>query len=116
MPTPAKVQTTAPLTAAAAATVAAGRATLRAILEGRDRRPFIVVGPCSIHDPVAALDFARRLEALAAEVADTLFIIMRVYFGKRRTSTGWTGYINDPRMDDSLRIEEGIVAARRLLV
>lgn len=116
MPTPAEVHAAAPLSAAAAATVAAGRATLRAILDGRDRRPFIVVGPCSIHDPVAALDYAGRLKALAAEVADTLFIVMRVYFEKPRTSTGWKGYINDPRMDDSFRIEEGIVAARRLLV
>jgi 3-deoxy-7-phosphoheptulonate synthase len=116
MPTPAEVRAAAPLTAAAAATVAAGRATLRAILDGRDRRPFIVVGPCSIHDPVAALDYAGRLKALAAEVADTLFIVMRVYFEKPRTSTGWKGYINDPRMDDSFRIEEGIVAAHRLLV
>jgi len=110
MPTPAEVHAAAPLSAAAAATVAAGRATLRAILEGRDRRPFIVVGPCSIHDTVAALDYAQRLKALAAEVADTLFIVMRVYFEKPRTSTGWKGYINDPRMDDSFRIEEGIGA------
>ncbi|MFO0209035.1 MAG: 3-deoxy-7-phosphoheptulonate synthase, partial [Betaproteobacteria bacterium] len=66
MPTPAEVHAAAPLSAAAAATVAAGRATLRAILEGRDRRPFIVVGPCSIHDTVAALDYAQRLKALAA--------------------------------------------------
>jgi 3-deoxy-7-phosphoheptulonate synthase len=74
------------------------------------------VGPCSIHDPVAALDYARRLRQLADEVADVLFIVMRVYFEKPRTTTGWKGYINDPRMDDSFHIEEGITAARRLLV
>jgi 3-deoxy-7-phosphoheptulonate synthase len=74
------------------------------------------VGPCSIHDPVAALDYARRLRQLADEVADVLVIVMRVYFEKPRTTTGWKGYINDPRMDDSFHIEEGITAARRLLV
>jgi 3-deoxy-7-phosphoheptulonate synthase len=115
MPTPAAVHAQAPLTAAAAATVAAGRATLRAILQRRDPRPFVVVGPCSIHDPQAALEYADRLKELAAEVADTLVLVMRVYFEKPRTATGWKGYINDPRMDDSFRIEEGIVAARRLL-
>jgi 3-deoxy-7-phosphoheptulonate synthase len=116
MPTPADVHAAAPLTAAAAATVAAGRATLRAILERRDPRPFVVVGPCSIHDPQAALDYAQRLQALAHEIADTIFVVMRVYFEKPRTSTGWKGYVNDPRMDDSFHIEEGITLARRLLV
>jgi 3-deoxy-7-phosphoheptulonate synthase len=115
MPTPAEVHEAVPLSPGAAATVAAGRATLQAILQRRDPRPFVVVGPCSIHDPVAALDYAQRLRRLAAEVADTLFIVMRVYFEKPRTVTGWKGYINDPRMDDSFHIEEGIVAARRLL-
>ena len=116
MPTPAEVHAAAPITPAAARTVEAGRATLRAILERRDPRPFVVVGPCSIHDPAAALDYAAQLKALAAEVAEQLFIVMRVYFEKPRTSTGWKGYINDPRMDDSFHIEEGITAARRLLV
>lgn len=116
MPTPAEVHAGAPLTTLAARTVTEGRATLRAILERRDPRPFIVVGPCSIHDPAAALDYAQRLKALADEIADTLFVVMRVYFEKPRTSTGWKGYINDPRMDDSFHIEEGIAAARRLLV
>ena len=115
MPTPAAVHEAVPLTATAAATVAAGRATLQAILQRRDPRPFVVVGPCSIHDPEAALDYAQRLKRLADELADTLFIVMRVYFEKPRTVTGWKGYINDPRMDDSFHIEEGIVAARRLL-
>ena len=116
MPTPADVHTAAPLTPVAARTVEAGRATLRAILERRDPRPFIVVGPCSIHDPSAALDYASRLKALADEVAEQLVLVMRVYFEKPRTSTGWKGYINDPRMDDSFHIEEGITAARRLLL
>ncbi len=116
MPTPIEVHARTPLTPAAAATVLAGRATLGAILQRRDPRPFVVVGPCSIHDPIAALDYAQRLKRLADEVADQLFIVMRVYFEKPRTSTGWKGFVNDPRMDDSFHIEEGITAARRLLV
>ena len=116
MPTPAEVHQRVPLTTAAAATVARGREALRAILERRDPRIFVVVGPCSIHDPIAALDYAGRLVKLAADVAATMLIVMRVYFEKPRTSTGWKGFINDPRLDDSFHIEEGITAARRLLV
>jgi 3-deoxy-7-phosphoheptulonate synthase len=116
MPTPADIHRAAPLTDAAARTVAAGRAALRAVLGRHDPRPFVVIGPCSIHDPKAAMDYAQRLKALADEIADTLLIVMRVYFEKPRTSTGWKGYVNDPRMDDSFHIEEGITAARRLLV
>ena len=74
-----------------------------------------VVGPCSIHDPQAALDYAARLRASPSSVRDTLFVVMRVYFEKPRTSTGWKGFVNDPFMDDSFRIDEGIVRARRLL-
>jgi 3-deoxy-7-phosphoheptulonate synthase len=77
---------------------------------------FVVVGPCSIHDPVAGLDYARRLKALADEVADTMLLVMRVYFEKPRTSTGWKGYINDPYMDDSFHIEEGMQKAREFLL
>jgi 3-deoxy-7-phosphoheptulonate synthase len=76
----------------------------------------VIVGPCSIHDPGAAIEYATRLSALAAKVSDALFVVMRVYFEKPRTSTGWKGYINDPGMDDSFRIQEGIVRARELLV
>jgi 3-deoxy-7-phosphoheptulonate synthase len=115
MPTPAQVHERVALTPAAAATVARGREALRAILERRDPRIFVVVGPCSIHDPRSAIDYANRLEKLAAEVADTMLIVMRVYFEKPRTATGWKGFINDPRLDDSFHIEEGITAARRLL-
>ena len=107
MPTPADVHKAAPLTEAAAP---------QAADTAGDPRPFVVIGPCSIHDPAAALDYAGRLKALAEEVADTLFVVMRVYFEKPRTSTGWKGFVNDPRMDDSFHIEEGIAAARRLLV
>jgi 3-deoxy-7-phosphoheptulonate synthase len=74
-----------------------------------------VVGPCSIHDPVAAMDYAQKLKKVADEVADTLLIVMRVYFEKPRTTTGWKGLINDPHMDDSFDIEEGLQLARRVL-
>ncbi len=104
------------LSAAAMATVVEGRRTLEAILDRRDPRYFAVVGPCSIHDPVAGLDYARRLRALAREVADTLVIVMRVYFEKPRTSLGWEGFTNDPHMDGSFRIKEGMERARRFLL
>ena len=115
MPTPEALHAAVPVSPRAAETVARGRAAVRDILDRKDERIFVVVGPCSIHDPAAALDYARRLKRLADEVRDTLVLVMRVYFEKPRTSTGWKGFINDPRMDDSFRIDEGIVSARRLL-
>jgi 3-deoxy-7-phosphoheptulonate synthase len=116
MPSPEEVHRRHPLSESAAATVVEGRRTIEAILEGRDRRLFVVVGPCSIHDPVAGLDYARRLRALAAELSDTLFLVMRVYFEKPRTSLGWKGFVNDPRMDDSFRIDEGMERGRQFLL
>ncbi|WP_372719443.1 3-deoxy-7-phosphoheptulonate synthase [Immundisolibacter sp.] len=116
MPTPAEVCARLPLTPAAERAVLEGRAALQAILDRRDPRRFVVVGPCSIHDLAAARDYAGRLRALAEEVKDTLLVIMRVYFEKPRTSTGWKGLINDPRMDDSFHIEEGVSKARALLL
>jgi 3-deoxy-7-phosphoheptulonate synthase len=116
MPTPEEVHARVPLTEAAEKSVVAGRRALEGILDRRDPRVFVVVGPCSIHDPVAGLDYARRLKALADEVADTIVLVMRVYFEKPRTSTGWKGYINDPRMDDSFHIEEGMQKAREFLL
>jgi 3-deoxy-7-phosphoheptulonate synthase len=92
------------------------RATVRRILDREDPRLLIVLGPCSIHDPAAAVDYARRLRDLAARVQDTLYLVMRVYFEKPRTTTGWKGLVNDPRMDDSFRIQEGLHIARRLLL
>jgi len=115
LPTPEEVHARVPLSEAAADTVLAGRRSLERILDGSDPRLFVVVGPCSIHDPVAGLDYARRLKKLADEVADSLFLVMRVYFEKPRTATGWKGYINDPRMDDSFHIEEGLHKAREFL-
>ena len=116
LPTPEDIHARVPLTEAAADTVLAGRRSLERILSGNDDRLFVVVGPCSIHDPVAGLDYARRLKGLADEVADSLLLVMRVYFEKPRTSTGWKGYINDPRMDDSFHIEEGLHKAREFLL
>jgi len=116
MPSPEEVHARIPLTRRAADTIHAGRDGLKRILDRQDHRIFIVVGPCSIHDPVAGLDYARRLAALAAEVDDTLQLVMRVYFEKPRTATGWKGFINDPRMDDSFHIEEGMERARSFLL
>jgi 3-deoxy-7-phosphoheptulonate synthase len=115
MPSPRSLKARVPLSDTAARTVAAGRATLFRIIEREDKRLFIVVGPCSIHDPVAGIDYARRLHALAREVDDTFVLIMRVYFEKPRTVSGWKGFINDPRMDDSFHIEEGMERARAFL-
>lgn len=116
MPSPDEIIARAPLTERAAETVLSGRRALCDILDRKDPRLFVVIGPCSIHDPEAGLDYARRLKKVADEVADTLLIVMRVYFEKPRTSVGWKGYINDPYMDDSFRIDEGMERARRFLL
>jgi 3-deoxy-7-phosphoheptulonate synthase len=97
-------------------TVADARDTVRAIIAGRDSRMLCIVGPCSIHDPDAALDYAARLARLAPSLSDRLFILMRVYFEKPRTTVGWKGLINDPNMDDSCDVREGLRIARRLLL
>jgi 3-deoxy-7-phosphoheptulonate synthase len=92
------------------------RKAVTAILQGRDDRLVVVVGPCSIHDPVAALDYARRLVGLRQRLGDRLEVIMRVYFEKPRTTVGWKGLINDPRLDGSFDIDEGLRTARGLLL
>ena len=116
MPTPAELHAKLPLTDSAFATVMQGREALRNIIERKDKRLFVVVGPCSIHDPVAGLEYAARLVKLQAEVAGTMLLVMRVYFEKPRTTTGWKGYINDPDMDDSFRVDAGMAKARRFLL
>jgi 3-deoxy-7-phosphoheptulonate synthase len=98
--TPEEVKNRLPLTHKAADTVLRSREAVRAILERRDRRLLVVVGPCSIHDVTAAREYAGRLKQLAAEVGSTLLLIMRVYFEKPRTTVGWKGLINDPDLDD----------------
>jgi len=112
---PGEVKRRIPLTDRAERTVLEGRHVLERILDRRDHRLMVVVGPCSIHDPIAAMDYAQRLKKVADEVADTLFIVMRVYFEKPRTTTGWKGLINDPHMDDSFDIEKGLQLARKVL-
>ena len=116
MPPPVEIKGELPLGAAGAETVRRGRAELTRILDRADPRLFVVVGPCSIHDPRAALEYAGRLRALADEVNDALLLVMRVYFEKPRTATGWKGFINDPDMDDSFRIGTGMRRARELLL
>ena len=104
-----------PVSAAAATTVSGCRDEVRRILDGRDERLVVVAGPCSIHDPDAAREYAARLLEQRERHADTLAIIMRVYFEKPRTTVGWKGLINDPFMDGSFRINEGLAIARELL-
>jgi 3-deoxy-7-phosphoheptulonate synthase len=112
---PAAILGELPRDAAATATVMRGRQAVREILHGQDDRLLVVIGPCSIHDPAAARDYAARLAAERARHAGDLEIVMRVYFEKPRTTVGWKGLINDPRLDGSCRIEEGLRLARRLL-
>jgi 3-deoxy-7-phosphoheptulonate synthase len=114
--TPDDLKRDLPMTTAAAATVVQGRQSVQQILARQDHRLMVVVGPCSIHDTEAAMDYARRLRELAERVADTLLVVMRVYFEKPRTTVGWKGLINDPHLDDSFRIEEGLHIGRRLLL
>jgi 3-deoxy-7-phosphoheptulonate synthase len=103
-----------PLTAENAQLVTQSRDTIKNILHGKDQRLMAVVGPCSIHDPKAALEYARRLALLAKEVEEQIFVVMRVYFEKPRTTIGWKGLINDPDLDGSHRISKGLGVARRL--
>jgi len=116
MPTPEEIHAKLPISEKATHTVTHGRNLLRKILDRKDPRIFVVVGPCSIHDPVAGLDYARRLKALSDQVGDVMQIIMRVYFEKPRTTVGWKGYINDPFMDDSFRVDIGMEKAREFLL
>ena len=92
------------------------RKSIRRIIGGKDDRLMVVIGPCSIHDPTAAMDYARRLKPLRDKYADALEIVMRVYFEKPRTTVGWKGLINDPYLDESYRIDEGLRIARQLLI
>ncbi|WP_102223708.1 3-deoxy-7-phosphoheptulonate synthase [Acidimangrovimonas sediminis] len=113
---PAAILAELPREAAATATVMQGRQAVRDILQGEDDRLLVVIGPCSIHDPAAARDYATRLAEARQRHARDLEIVMRVYFEKPRTTVGWKGLINDPRLDGSCRIEEGLRLARRLLL
>ncbi|MFJ4155679.1 3-deoxy-7-phosphoheptulonate synthase [Pseudomonas sp. NPDC089752] len=114
--TPDQLKKEIPLSAKALQTVTAGREVVRNILDGKDHRLFVVVGPCSIHDIKAAHEYAERLKVLAEEVSDTLYLVMRVYFEKPRTTVGWKGLINDPYLDDSFKIQDGLHIGRQLLL
>jgi 3-deoxy-7-phosphoheptulonate synthase len=116
LPTPLEIKKLVPVTPAARDTVLSARDAIKGVLAGTDNRLVVVVGPCSIHDPSAAREYAERLKALAAEVSSTMIIVMRVYFEKPRTVSGWKGFINDPGIDGTFRMEDGLVAARKLLV
>lgn len=113
---PANLKAELPLTDKASDTVKAGREAVRQILDRNDSRLIVVVGPCSIHDTKAAMDYANRLKDLAEQVKDELLIVMRVYFEKPRTTTGWKGLINDPYLNDSFKIEDGLHVGRKLLL
>ena len=114
--TPDELKANLPISERARNTVLAGRDIVRNILDRQDHRLMVVIGPCSIHDVEAAKDYAKRLKALAEELSDTLYIVMRVYFEKPRTTVGWKGLINDPYLDDSFDIETGLYTARKLLL
>ena len=113
--TPAELKREIPLTKKARQTVAEGRQVIENILSGKDHRVLVVVGPCSIHDLDAAQEYALRLKKLAEKVSDSLYIVMRVYFEKPRTTVGWKGLINDPYMNDSFKITDGLHIGRKLL-
>jgi 3-deoxy-7-phosphoheptulonate synthase len=113
---PAELKSKIPLTTTARAAVTQGRETIRNILDRKDPRIFVVIGPCSIHDVDAAKDYAQRLKKLADEVSDSIYIVMRVYFEKPRTTVGWKGLINDPHLNDSFKIQEGLHIGRQLLL
>lgn len=116
VPAPDQLRQELPLAHREAAAVARHRDEITEILAGRDERLLVIVGPCSVHDPVAALDYAHRLAPLADAYADRLKIVMRVYFEKPRTTVGWKGLINDPGMDESYDVERGLRTARKLLL
>ena len=105
-----------PLTEAAAAVVVASREAVTDVLDGRDDRLLVIVGPCSVHDPAAGLEYAHRLAGLASDLGRDLCIVMRVYFEKPRTTVGWKGLINDPGLDGSFDVNRGLRSARHLLL
>jgi 3-deoxy-7-phosphoheptulonate synthase len=113
---PSELKTNLPVTAELEQKILSYRAQIRNILDFQDRRKFMVVGPCSIHDTKAAIEYAHRLKELSDRVSDKLLLIMRVYFEKPRTTVGWKGLINDPDLDDSFDVEKGMSVGRQLLL
>ncbi len=113
---PSELKTALPMSESANATVVNGRATVQRILRREDPRLLVVLGPCSIHDPKSALEYAGRLAALRAELEDQFFLVMRVYFEKPRTTIGWKGLINDPHINGTYDVDQGLRLARKLLL
>src|SRR5687768_12038968 len=105
-----------PLTPRAAETVVRAREQIEELLSAQDARKLVIVGPCSIHDPAAALDYASRLHKVSTALSDQLLVVMRVYFEKPRTTVGWKGLINDPNLDGTYEIPTGMRRARELLL
>lgn len=105
-----------PASPKATKTITKGRADFCKILKGKDKRFVVIVGPCSIHDPKSAMEYAKKLKKLEARLSDKLFIMMRVYFEKPRTTTGWKGLISDPYLDESCNMEAGTKLARKILI
>ncbi|MCQ2029666.1 3-deoxy-7-phosphoheptulonate synthase [Stutzerimonas zhaodongensis] len=116
LPSPVVLRQRLPLSEALAARIHNDRNAIRAVLDGRDTRLLVVVGPCSLHDPVAALEYAERLAALASEVSDQLLMVMRAYVEKPRTTVGWKGLVYDPHLDGSGNMAEGLHLSRRLML
>mgnify|MGYP002635055472 CR=1 FL=1 len=114
--TPGELKIKLPVSTAAIETIKSGRETIQNILDRKDPRIIVVVGPCSIHDIDAAKEYAHRLAVLAEEIKDTIYLVMRVYFEKPRTTTGWKGLVNDPYIDDSFKITDGLHVGRELLL
>ncbi len=114
--TPEQLKAELPISETAMSSVEKGREAVRNILDRKDHRLFMVIGPCSIHDVNAAHDYAKRLKALSEEVSDTILLVMRVYFEKPRTTVGWKGLINDPYLNDTFKIEDGLKISRKLLI
>lgn len=114
--TPDRLKVDIPISESAAAIITKGRQDVRNILDRKDPRLIVVIGPCSIHDPVQAMEYAKRLKKLNEAVKESLLLVMRVYFEKPRTTTGWKGLINDPHLNDSFKIEEGLHIGRQLLL
>lgn len=114
--TPAELKRKLPLPQTLRGQIENHRREISKIIHKKDRRLLVVIGPCSVHDPLAALDYGKRLKALAEELQDELYIVMRVYFEKPRTTVGWKGLINDPKIDGSFDVEHGLYIARELLL
>jgi 3-deoxy-7-phosphoheptulonate synthase len=113
---PAQLAQQIPLTQHTADFIINSRKTIENIIAGKDKRLLVVIGPCSIHDPVAAIDYAKKLKVLHDKYKDDLFIVMRVYFEKPRTTVGWKGLISDPDLDKSFKVAKGLNLARQLLI